>query len=84
MILCSIYESNDCHNPAGPGGGQFCGKLGTDEGWHGYLRKSGLVPVKDIGGTTWWTKPKAAKRFNPKLTDGTERNRGIMTWGGAK
>jgi hypothetical protein len=21
-----IHESNDCHNPPGPGGGQFCGK----------------------------------------------------------
>lgn len=26
MIIASIYEGNDCHNPEGPGGGQFCGK----------------------------------------------------------
>lgn len=24
MIICPIHESNDCHNPAGAGGGQFC------------------------------------------------------------
>ncbi len=30
MILCSIYESNDCHTPAGsPAGGQFCGTSGS-------------------------------------------------------
>lgn len=24
MIITPIHESNDCHNPAGAGGGQFC------------------------------------------------------------
>lgn len=91
MILCSIYESNDCHTPAGsPDGGQFCGKdhagtLGTEEGWHSYLRKSGLVPVKDTVGTTWWTKPSAAKTFDPNLTGHPpKRGRGLMKWEGKK
>jgi hypothetical protein len=26
MLLVPVHESNDCHNPAGPGGGQFCSR----------------------------------------------------------
>jgi len=29
MILVPIHESNDCHNPEGPGGGRFCSKGGA-------------------------------------------------------
>lgn len=29
MIITPIHESNDCHSPSGPGGGQFCS---TDKG----------------------------------------------------
>lgn len=38
MIICSIYElreENDCHNPAGPGGGQFCSGSGGTSYSHG-------------------------------------------------
>jgi hypothetical protein len=28
-FLTPLYEANDCHNPAGPGGGQFCAKTGA-------------------------------------------------------
>lgn len=31
-FLVPLYESNDCHNPAGPGGGRFCGTM--KKGWH--------------------------------------------------
>lgn len=35
MIICPIHESNDCHNPAGPGGGRFCGnKAAYDRGFY--------------------------------------------------
>ncbi len=172
MIICPIHESNDCHNPSGAGGGQFCshsgldlkyadqvakvrgkqyavhvnrdavkygdpgysstaaanpdasyksyrhvvaaiqraeerrsprktapaGKgrktgfgqpskpnLGTQKGWEGYLRKSGLVPVKDKVGTTWWTKPGAAKTFDPNLTGHpSKRGKGLLKWEGKK
>jgi hypothetical protein len=31
VFLVPLYESNDCHNPAGPGGGQFCSTGGVAE-----------------------------------------------------
>lgn len=64
-------------------GGQRTPNFKYQEDWHAYLRKGGLVPVTDSGGNTWWTKPKAAKRFKPSLT-GKERSAGLMTWGGSK
>lgn len=29
MVILPIHESNDCHNPAGPGGGRFCSSAGV-------------------------------------------------------
>ena len=57
MIVASIYESNDCHTPAGtPAGGQFCATSGvlTNVHVHGprepYPLPGGAKEVPD----GWW------------------------------
>jgi hypothetical protein len=41
-----LQEANDCHNPAGPGGGQFCSKGGGDAFHGGRAGKTGVTGMR--------------------------------------
>jgi hypothetical protein len=45
MIIQPIHESNDCHNPAGPGGGRFCSDHGPRSGLAAYPRSKYSKPL---------------------------------------